>query len=77
MALKNEAAPKLPTGGAPLADVVGRLVSVALAHGASAEEIGRALEGAAARGKDPCPHCGAALRLEEGCAKCPCGYSRC
>ena len=26
---------------------------------------------------DPCPDCGAALRRENGCRTCPCGYSRC
>ena len=55
----------------------GGMNAVALAHGAPAEEIGRAIEGAAARRKDSCPQCGAALRVEEGCAKCTCGYSRC
>jgi ribonucleoside-diphosphate reductase alpha chain len=24
-----------------------------------------------------CPDCGGPLRFEEGCARCPCGYSRC
>jgi ribonucleoside-diphosphate reductase alpha chain len=77
MALKNDTVPGSAPAGGPLSDVVGRLVAVALAHGAPAEEIGRAIEGAAARRKESCPECGSALRIEEGCAKCPCGYSRC
>jgi ribonucleoside-diphosphate reductase alpha chain len=77
MALKNEPAPPVPAPAGPLSDVVGRLVGLALAHGAPPEEVGRAIEGAAARTRETCPECGAGLRFEEGCTRCPCGYSQC
>lgn len=77
MALKNAPAPTPAARQDPLSDVVGRLVGIALAHGAPTDEVGRAIEGAAARAKEACPECGVALRFEEGCVKCPCGYSRC
>jgi ribonucleoside-diphosphate reductase alpha chain len=76
MALRNEGPPAAGTKS-PLSDVVGRLVGLALAHGAPQEEVGRAIEGPAARAADACPECGAALRFQEGCVKCPCGYSKC
>ena len=77
MALRNEPADgsaEAPKG--PLSDVVGRLVGLALAHGAPADEVGRAIQGAAARG-ETCPECGAPLSFQEGCTRCPCGYSKC
>jgi ribonucleoside-diphosphate reductase alpha chain len=77
MALKNAPATAVPAPGGPLSDVVGRLVGLALAHGAPPEEVGQALEGAAGRAREACPQCGAALRYEEGCTRCSCGYSKC
>ena len=77
MALKNEPSSTAPAATGPLSDVVGRLVGLALAHGAPAEDVGRAIEGPAARARETCPECGGALQVEEGCANCPCGYSRC
>ncbi len=73
MALRNDPAAAEPKG--PLSDAVGRLVGLALAHGAPPEEVGKALNGAPKA--EACPSCGAALRFEEGCTKCTCGYSRC
>jgi len=75
MALKNEP-PSAPAPGKDvLGGALGRLVSLALARGASLDEVGRAVSG------DPeaeaCPECGRPLRREEGCRICPCGYSRC
>jgi ribonucleoside-diphosphate reductase alpha chain len=73
MALRNDPAAAEPKG--PLSDAVGRLVGLALAHGAPPDEVGKALNGAPKA--EACPACGAALRFEEGCTKCTCGYSRC
>jgi ribonucleoside-diphosphate reductase alpha chain len=77
MALKNDPAAKPAEASGPLSEAVGRLVGLALAHGASPDDVGRALDGSAARAPEACPSCGAALRSEEGCTKCVCGYSRC
>jgi len=74
MSLQN-APPAEPAG--PLSEVVGRLVGLALARGASADEVGRALDGTPVPGREACPACGAPLLYEEGCAKCPCGFSKC
>jgi ribonucleoside-diphosphate reductase alpha chain len=73
MALRNDPAAAEPKG--PLSDAVGRLVGLALAHGAPPDEVAKALNGAPKA--EACPSCGAALRFEEGCTKCTCGYSRC
>jgi ribonucleoside-diphosphate reductase alpha chain len=69
MALKPAATKALP-------DAVGRLVSLALAHGAPAAEVARAL-GGAQPAAEACPECGGALVYQEGCRACACGYSRC
>ena len=76
MALRNDPVAPSDAPKGPLSDVVGRLVGLALAHGAPAEDVGRAIQGASARG-ETCPECGAALRFQEGCTRCPCGYSKC
>lgn len=78
MALKNDPeAPAEAASSGRLSEAVGRLVALALARGASADEVGRALEATPVRDAEACPECGALLRYEEGCTKCPCGYSRC
>ena len=61
---------------AALPDAVGRLVSLALAHGASASEVARAV-GGAAPAAEGCPECGGTLVYQEGCRACACGYSKC
>ncbi|HZE97998.1 MAG TPA: adenosylcobalamin-dependent ribonucleoside-diphosphate reductase [Planctomycetota bacterium] len=76
MALRNPGPPAAPSPAGPLPDVVGRLVSVGLSHGATAEEIARAMAPSTAA-SEACPECGRPLRREEGCTKCACGYSRC
>jgi ribonucleoside-diphosphate reductase alpha chain len=76
MALRNEGTRPAEPAGA-LSEVVGRLVGLALAHGASPDEVGRAMDGVEARPQDDCPSCGAPVRVEEGCTKCACGWSRC
>ena len=60
-----------------LPGAVGRLVSLALARGATAAEIARALASPAPAETEDCPECGRPLLREEGCTKCTCGYSRC
>lgn len=77
MALHPAPTPPSAAGGSPMSDVVGRLVALALSRGASADEVGRALEGAAPRTEGTCPDCGLLLRKEAGCIRCSCGYSRC
>jgi ribonucleoside-diphosphate reductase alpha chain len=44
---------------------------------ASTEVVGRALGSTEARAAEDCPECGALLHVQEGCVKCPCGYSKC
>lgn len=77
MALKNDPAPAPGTPAIGVHGAVGRLVSLALAHGAPVDEVGRAMSGSPAASTEDCPECGRALRREEGCAKCICGHSRC
>jgi hypothetical protein len=77
MALKNEATLAPPTAADGMGGAVGRLVSLALAHGAPVDEVGRAMSGRPMVASEDCPDCGRTLVRQEGCAKCPCGYSRC
>jgi ribonucleoside-diphosphate reductase alpha chain len=51
-----------------LPDAVGRAI---LRH------LGRAPEAVVRAPGALCPDCGSPLRFEEGCFKCPCGYSKC
>jgi ribonucleoside-diphosphate reductase alpha chain len=73
MALRAE--PSAPAGD--LAGPVGRLVSLALSHGAAPGEVAAAIDPAGRAASEDCPECGRPLMHEEGCTKCPCGYSRC
>jgi ribonucleoside-diphosphate reductase alpha chain len=75
MALENAPDQKGLEATGPLGEALGRLVGLALAHGASPEDVGRALKGPLK--PESCPSCGAALRFEEGCTTCTCGFSRC
>ncbi|HEX7899240.1 MAG TPA: adenosylcobalamin-dependent ribonucleoside-diphosphate reductase [Planctomycetota bacterium] len=71
MALRED-----PDDEAALPDAVGRLVTLALARGASAAEVARAVGGAAPP-PEACPECGGTLVYQEGCRACACGYGRC
>jgi ribonucleoside-diphosphate reductase alpha chain len=64
-------------GSGDLPGAVGRLVSLALARGATSAEVARALAAAGPAETEDCPECGRPLLREEGCSKCTCGYSRC
>ena len=77
MALKNEPDARASGAAGPLSDVVGRLVGLALSRGASTDDVGRALGNIPAPSAEACPECGALLHIQEGCVKCPCGYSKC
>jgi ribonucleoside-diphosphate reductase alpha chain len=77
MALKNDATPSPQAAADGMGGAVGRLVSLALAHGAPVDEVGRAMSGRPAAASEECPECGRTLVRQEGCTKCPCGYSRC
>jgi ribonucleoside-diphosphate reductase alpha chain len=59
-----------------LPDAVGRLVTLALARGASAADVAGALGGANPP-SEACPECGGTLVYQEGCRACACGYSKC
>jgi ribonucleoside-diphosphate reductase alpha chain len=73
--------PMALTGSGATRDVpgaLGRLVSLAAARGASAAELAAALAGdGPAAPAHPCPRCGAALVVQEGCERCSCGYGKC
>ena len=71
MALREDAA-----DGAALPDAVGRLVTLALARGASASEVAGALGGPPPP-TEACPECGGTLVYQEGCRACACGFSKC
>jgi len=62
-----------------LPSALGRLVSLAAARGAGADEIAAALGGpaAATAASNPCPRCGLPLVIQEGCEQCSCGYGKC
>jgi hypothetical protein len=77
MALKNDPGARAPGVSGPLSDAVGRLVGLALARGATADDVSRALGNEPASAAETCPECGALLHVQEGCVKCPCGYSKC
>ncbi len=64
----ERAAASLRARGVPEAGIARRLLDLAR------ELLGRASEPPRS---EPCPECGHALRFEEGCTKCSCGYSRC
>jgi ribonucleoside-diphosphate reductase alpha chain len=77
MALRNDPDARAAGVSGPLGDAVGRLVGLAIARGASADDVARALGTAPTSSAETCPECGALLHVQEGCVKCPCGYSKC
>ncbi len=69
MALQAPPAAELP-------QTVGRLVTLALAHGASPVQVAGALAVPPAA-PESCPQCGAPFVYQEGCRSCSCGGSKC